>query len=390
MQYFIDVANYSVNKYGEELCGDNVEHIKTQDGTITVLADGLGSGVKANILATLTSKIAITMLKEGASIEETIDTITNTLPECSVRKLAYATFTIIKVDNDGSVYMVEYDNPSVFFYRKGEPYPIKKVEKEVNNKLIYESRFKMIENDILTIVSDGVIHAGIGQKLNLGWQWEHVNEYLSELVKLESNAEKIAANLMSVCENLYANALGDDTTVITIITRAKQYIDLFIGPPKDRQNDKLLLQNIKSAKGKVILCGGTTANIVSESFKTPIEIDLINYTSEVPPMGRMEGVELVTEGLLTLNKVKNLLSNYNEQKSQGTIPPPIEGLDGASTLARILIDQSTHIHLWVGRAVNPAHQNPNFPRTFNLKIKAMKEIKNYLESIGKYVEIDYL
>lgn len=390
MQYFIDVANYSVNKHGEELCGDNVEHIKTQDGTITVLADGLGSGVKANILATLTSKIAITMLREGASIEETIDTITKTLPECSVRKLAYSTFTIIKVENNGNVYMVEYDNPAVFFYRNGETYPIEKIEKEVNNKLIYESHFQMIENDILTIVSDGVIHAGIGQKLNLGWQWEHVNEYLSELVKLETSAEKIAISLMGVCENLYANAPGDDTTVITIKTRANQYIDIFTGPPKDKENDRILLEKIKAAKGKVILCGGTTANMVSDAFKTPIEIDLINYTSDVPPMGSMEGMELVTEGLLTLNKVKDILSDYHEQKKQGTISQPIDGLDGASSIARILIDESTHIHLWVGRAINPAHQNPNFPGKFNLKIKTMKDIKKCLENIGKYVEIDYL
>ena len=390
MQYFIDVASYSVNKHGEELCGDNVEHLKMPDGTITVLSDGLGSGVKANILATLTSKIAITMLKKGASIEETIDTITNTLPECNVRKLAYSTFTIIKVENDGSAYMVEYDNPSVFFYRNGDPYHIEKVEKEINNKLIYESHFQMIQDDVLTIVSDGVIHAGIGEKLNLGWQWEHVNEYLTDLVKLENTAEKITKNLMSVCENLYADAPGDDTTIITIKTRANQYIDLFTGPPKDPKNDKVLLENIKKAKGKVILSGGTTANLVSDAFGTPIEIDLINYTQDVPPMGRMKGVELVTEGLLTLNKVKNILLDYHEQKQAGLMPPPIKGLDGASSVARILIEESTHIHLWVGTAVNPAHQNPDFPGTFNLKIKAMKEIKKYLQNIGKSVEIDYL
>ena len=390
MNYFIDVANYSVNKYGEELCGDHVEHIKTKDGTITVLADGLGSGVKANILATLTSKIAITMLKEGASIEETIDTITNTLPECKVRKLAYSTFTIVKVEDNGNVYMVEYDNPSVFFYRNGETYPIQKVKKEINDKFIYESHFKMVQNDVLTIVSDGVIHAGVGERLNLGWQWEHVNEYLSDLVKVETSAEKIANHLMSVCENLYANAPGDDTTVITIKTRAKQYLDIFTGPPKDPKNDKHLLEHIKTAKGKVILCGGTTANIVSKELNTPIDIDLVNYTEEVPPMGTMEGVELVTEGLLTLNKVKDLLSIHSEEKKRGMIVPPIYGLDGASRIARILIDESTHIRLWVGTAVNPAHQNPNFPGRFNLKIKVMKEIKKYLEEIGKWVEINYL
>ena len=390
MNCFTDVANYSVNKHGEELCGDNVEQIKTKDGIIIVLADGLGSGVKANILATLTSKIAITMLKQGATIEETMETITSTLPECKVRKLAYSTFTIVKVEDNGNVYLVEYDNPSVFFYRNGESYPIKKVEKMINDKLIYESRFKMIEDDVLTIVSDGVIHAGVGERLNLGWQWEHVNNYLQDLVQVETSAEQIATHLMSVCENLYANAPGDDTTVITIKTRTKQYLDIFTGPPKDPKDDIVLLENIKAAKGKVILCGGTTANIVSKEFNTPIEIDLINYTQEVPPMGYMAGVELVTEGLLTLNKVKHLLCTYSEEKSKGVPIMPIYGLDGASTVARVLTSESTHIRLWVGTAINPAHQNPDFPGRFNLKIKVMKEIKKHLEEIGKWVEINYL
>lgn len=389
MKYFIDIANYSVNKHGEELCGDNVEYIKLEDGIIVVLADGLGSGVKANILATLTSKIAITMLKEGASIEETIDTITNTLPECQVRKLAYSTFTIVKVSNDGEVYMVEYDNPAVFFYRNGRAYPIVKQEKEVNNKLIYESHFTMNKNDVLTIVSDGVIHAGVGVRLNLGWQWEHVNNYLADLVKVECSADTIASNLMSVCESLYANSPGDDTTVIAIKTRPVQYVDIFTGPPANKADDKIMVENILAAKEKVIICGGTTANIVSSKLNKPIEIDLVNYTSEVPPAGYMEGVTLVTEGLLTLNKVKKLLRTYYQQKSKGEVPAMIQGLDGASKIARILLYDSTHIHLWVGKAVNPAHQNPNFPWEFSLKIKVMEEIKKYLEYIGKNVAITF-
>jgi len=388
--YFIDVANFSLNKHGEELCGDNVEIAKIDDGLIVVMSDGLGSGVKANILATLTSKIAITMLKEGATIEETIDTITNTLPECQVRKLAYSTFTIIKIKNNGEVYMVEYDNPPVFFFRNGRECSIVKKAKQVNCKTIYESRFFVSENDTLTIVSDGAVHAGVGQLLNLGWQWEHINNFLKSIIVKEKTSENICRHLIEVCKNLYDDKPGDDTTVITIKAKKAQYIDVFTGPPKNQEDDNLLIEHILNCKGKKVICGGTTANIVSKAFKKSITIDLKNYNEDVPPMGYLEGIDLVTEGLLTLNKTKQILSHYLAQRKSKLIPLPITGLDGASKLSKILLEDCTNIHIWVGQAINPAHQNPSFPSEFNLKLKVVKELAVILHKLGKLVEISYI
>lgn len=388
--YYIDIANYSVNKYGEELCGDHVEKIKTSEGMIVVLSDGLGSGVKANILATLTSKIAITMLKGGASIEDTILTITNTLPECQVRKLAYSTFTIIEIRNSGEVYMVEYDNPPVFFYRKSKPFPIYKEEKIINGKRIYESNFTMAEGDTLAIVSDGAVHAGVGKTLNLGWQWNHIDEYLQDLIRTQHSADSVSSNLLSVCENLYDSKPGDDTTVVAIKLQSVKYLDLFAGPPKNKNDDRIMMEKLKAARGKVVLCGGTTANIVSRELNEPIEIELKHYTSKVPPIGYMRNIDLVTEGLLTLNAAKELLERYTIKKLKGELPEPLHGQDGASRLAKLLIDECTTIHIWLGQAVNPAHQNPNFPEDFNLKNKIVTEIAHQLKVIGKDVQITYL
>lgn len=388
--YYIDVANFSLNKYGEELCGDNVEIVTTEDGLIVVMSDGLGSGVKANILATLTSKIAITMLKEGATIEETIDTIANTLPECQVRKLAYSTFTILKIKNNGEVYMVEYDNPPVFFFKNAREGELLKKEREVNNKIIYETSFLMGQGDMLTIVSDGAVHAGVGQLLNLGWQWEHINNFLKNLVMKEKTSESICRHLLEVCKNLYDDKPGDDTTVVTVKLKKAEYMDIFTGPPKRKADDKLLIQALEKCNGKKILCGGTTANIVSSALGKAITIDLDNYNCEVPPMGYMEGIDLVTEGLLTLNKTKDLLLNYLNEKKQKKLPSPIDGQDGASKLSKMIIEDGSHIHIWVGQAVNPAHQNPLFPSDFNLKMKVVKELVEILKALGKIVEITYL
>ena len=390
MAYFIDFANLSVNKKGEELCGDHVESIKTKDGMIIVLSDGLGSGVKANILATLTSKIAITMLREGASIEETILTIANTLPECQVRKLAYSTFTILQMKNTGEVYMVEYDNPPVFYYRGHKRMQLVKTQREVNGKKIYESNFAMRVGDTLTIVSDGAVHAGVGMTLNLGWQWEHIDDYLEDLVGTCRSADSVARNLLDVCNNLYDNKPGDDTTVVAVRLEEVQYVDLFTGPPKEKGDDQQMMAQIQSAQGKVVLCGGTTANIVAREMDETIHIDLSNYTKEVPPMGYLAGIDLVTEGLLTLNYTKQLLKRYLHDKEQGGAPMRLKGEDGASRLARILIEEGTHINCWIGQAINPAHQNPDFPENFNLKNTLMEDIAGLLRSLGKQVNLYYL
>lgn len=387
MRYSIDIGKYSMNKYQEELCGDHVETIKTKEGMIVVLSDGLGSGVKANILATLTSKIAITMLKEGASIEETISTIANTLPECQVRKLAYSTFTIVEIKETGEVYMVEYDNPPVFYYRKGEAFPLRKTKRTINNKVIYESNFKMRVGDTLVMISDGVVHAGVGMTLNLGWQWEHIDQYLKDLVRIEQEAPMIARDLLGVCENLYDSRPGDDTTVVAIKLQERTYLDLFTGPPKNKTSDHVMIEKIQEARGKVILCGGTTANIVAREIEETITIDLKNYNAKVPPMGYMEGIDLVTEGLLTLNATKEILSRYLEDKEKGLSVVRIGGLDGASRLAKMLVEDSTHITFWVGQAINPAHQNPDFPANFNLKNTVVKDVVNILVAIGKEVEV---
>ncbi len=389
-RYYIDVTHLSMNKIGEELCGDNVEITSTEDGVIIVMSDGLGSGVKANILATLTSKIALTMLRGGATIDETIDTITNTLPECHVRKLAYSTFTIIKISYSGEVYMVEYDNPPVFFFRNTRPSYIHKTTRVINNKTIYESRFYVSENDALVIVSDGAIHAGVGQLLNLGWEWNQINDFLKNILKKENLSKDICRNLIEVCNNLYDNKPGDDTTVVALKIKKDEPVSIFTGPPKNIDDDKILIDLIQHCNGKKVICGGTTANIVSENLHLPIDIDLKNYNTDVPPMAYMKGFDLVTEGLLTLKKTKDILREYIDKTKINQIPNSLDGLDGASRLSSILINEGSTINIYVGQAVNPAHQNPLFPDEFNMKIKIVLEIKSLLEKLGKKVTIKYL
>jgi hypothetical protein len=389
VKYFIDIFHNSINKFGEQLCGDKIEIIRTDDSIIAVLSDGLGSGVKANILATLTAKIAATMLKEGASIKDTVDTIMNTLPECHVRKLAYSTFTMIKIDSSGEVYIAEYDNPPIFIYRNGEDLPLNKRKIVINDKIILESNFKLMVGDNIAICSDGAVHAGVGAFLNLGWQWENINDYLRDLSKVENTSRNISGNFIGVCNNLYGNHPGDDTTILNIKVREIENIDLFTGPPEDKDMDTWVINKIIKNNSKKVICGGTTANIAARELDREIYVDIDTMTKDIPPMAYMDGIDLVTEGVLTLKQTLELLKKYSKEDFI-TKATYLEDNNGASKLASYLINECTHVHFWVGKAVNPAHQNPNFPTSLNIKLKIVSELASELENIGKEVSITYV
>ena len=279
--YFIDTSFNSLIKYGEELCGDHIEQARLNDCTILVLSDGLGSGVKANILATLTSKIAVTMLKNGSTLEETIDTIVHTLPVCSERHLAYSTFTIIKIYNDGRGYAAEFDNPFIFLIRNGQTVPLKREKRELNGKTIYECSFVMDEYTLLVAVSDGVVHAGVGRSLDLGWQWENVDKFIKN-IDISANAFDVTDSVLKECGKLYEDMAGDDTTVLSIKMKEQETINLFTGPPKNPAKDYDIIKEILSSEGKVVVCGGTTANIVARSLGAELEVDLSTMTQELP------------------------------------------------------------------------------------------------------------
>ena len=385
MKFFIDFATGSLNKYGEELCGDRVEFYNDKDKFVAVLSDGLGSGVKANILATLTAKIALTMLKEGIDIEEVVDTIINTLPICAVRKVAYSTFTMVSVDKDGMVYVAEFDNPSIFFLRNGDTRPINWNEKFINGRKIREASFKLRQNDILVLVSDGVVYAGVGQVLNLGWQWKDIANHLRRFTNSSMSAKKITNNLLGACNQLYMERPGDDTTVATIRVTQPNKAVIFTGPPIDKNKDKEVVEEIMRTSGKRIICGGTAGNIVARELGEELRTSFKIVDKDIPPIGYINKIDLVTEGVLTLRKAIDKLHNikiYNDLKF-------IYEEDGASLLARMLYEDCTHIKMIIGRAINPAHQNPDFPNELSIKLYLVNELKDVLIELGKIVEVEY-
>ncbi len=383
-----DIGYRSLIKYGEQLCGDHVDVIGQGEDTSTiVLADGLGSGVKASILSTLTSRIISTMVAEGLPIEDCVETIAATLPVCSERQVAYSTFTIIRLIDNREAEIIEYDNPAVILLRDGKNCEFPKTALSIGGKTIYKSRIPLRENDIFVAMSDGCIHAGVGMELNFGWERGDIIEFLETLYDVGFTAKTLTTILLDECYKLYGGQPGDDTTACVVRIRRREPMNLLFGPPANRDDCNKMLSLFFSKEGKHIICGGTTSSIAAEYLHKRVVPKLDYLDPEVPPIAEIEGVDLVTEGVITINKVLSYAKDYledNESYTQWSYKK-----DGASQIARLLFEEATDINFYVGRAINPAHQNPNLPINFSIKMQLVSELSDCLRRMGKRIKVSY-
>ena len=390
MSVSIDVAWRSLNKYQEELCGDKVEVLKTDDSDIVILADGMGSGVKANILATLTAKILGTMLREGARLEACVETVAKTLPVCRVRKVAYATFSVLQIFHSGQAYLAEFDNPSCIFIRDGKivDYPYQTRDIEVKNYREY--RFKLMKHDCFALVSDGVIYAGAGSVLNLqGWTWDAVAAYTLKCTGKTMSASRLAALLIQACEELYEEKPGDDTTAAVARIIERRIVNIFTGPPKNREDDVKLMHEFMRAEGKKVVCGGTSSNIAARVLGKAIITQMDSRSPAVPPTAAIDGIDLVTEGVLTLGGCLKLLNKYAEGEFDPEFFDELDADNGASRLARLLIEECTEISLFVGTAVNDAHKNSELSFDLSMRMNLVEQLVRTAEKMGKSVSVKY-
>ena len=383
-----DIGYKSINHFGEQLCGDHVDIIEQdENSSVIVLADGLGSGVKASILSTLTSKIISTMMAEGLKLEDCVSTIAATLPICSVRGVAYSTFTILHLIDNETVEIIQYDNPDVIFLRDNEIYDYPKQELNIDGKKVLKSTISLRENDILVAMSDGCPHAGIGIAFNFGWKWEDIAGFMKDISVAGYTAKTLATMLVDQCDKEYGHRPGDDATACVIKIRRREPINILFGPPRNRDDCDRMMSLFFSKEGKHIVCGGTTSSIAAAYLGKPVKASLSFERGDVPPIAEIEGVDLVTEGVITINKVieyaKDVLDK-NEFYETWSFKR-----DGASLICQLLFEEATDINFYVGRAVNPAHQNPELPITFNIKMNLVEELSACLKQMGKRIKVSY-
>lgn len=386
MDYYLDIYSASVNKTGEELCGDKVTVGKTDRKTIVVLSDGLGSGVKANILATLTAEIIVTMLRADIPLNEVISTVIGTLPICKVRHIAYSTFTAVEIDHATNHFRImNFDNPSAFYLHNSKNSALVETEEIILDRKIRVSEGVLMPGDFLGIISDGVLHAGLGTTWNFGWGRENVSKYLESLfIYSNHTAKSLVQGLVTRTQALYGQNVGDDATCIGIYTRQSHPLMIFTGPPLDDKLDDACAERLLAFTGRRVVCGGTTGNIVATYLGEVIDTDLRTLTREVPPIGQLNGIDLLTEGIITLSHALDYLRDCHGEEA--ALPAQT---NGAVLLSRELL-RADSIFFLVGQRINEFYQSPLLPGNLSLRRKLIEEMARFLLDLHKDVKIEYV
>jgi len=388
---FIEVDFFQHNKAGHVVCGDCFMSQKLKDDgrVISVLSDGLGSGIKASVLSTMTASMALNFSAMNEDIVAASASIIHTLPRDMVRKISYSTFCICDIDYFGNAKIVEYETPSFCLYRNNSFLDIRKQEipvdrDDLSNTSLFISEFALQKEDRVIFFSDGVNQSGIGTaKMPFGWE-EGVKDFISQVIKQtpDISAAELAHKIVIESGKNDGYSAKDDTSCCVIYMRKPRNLLICTGPPFDDKNDIQLSKQVQEFKGKKILCGGTTAHIISREWSQQIELDMDIVDKELPPVSKMPGIDLITEGILTLSKVERILT-MNEHEV-------IKGKGPAELMIKHLMS-SDKITFLVGTKINVAHQDPNLPVELEIRRNVVKKIKELLETKHlKDVEIKYI
>ncbi len=391
-KFYIEVSCDQRNYGNERICGDVFisRKVKEENRTIAVLSDGMGHGVKANVLATLTATMAVNFAKEHKAADKIADIIMNTLPVCSERQMSYSTFTIVDIEHNGMTSILEYDNPQTIILRNNEPFDPgwKKLimESERNKgKEIHTCQFEPRKEDRILFCSDGIAQSGLGtDKYPLGWGRSNTQDYAIKLLKNSPKiaASNLAAKVVAMAHRNDGYSSRDDTSCASIYFREPRKLLIVTGPPYEKENDNQLGDAVRSFKGKKVVCGATTADIISRELGAEIEDNLVFEDPELPPVSHMDGVDLVTEGILTITKVTRILKEHS--------PSYIPGKGPADRIVKLL-KQSDEIQFLIGTRINIAHQDPNLPVELEMRRTVVKRMTRLLEEkFLKEVSIRYI
>lgn len=384
---FIDVDYAQIYKHGQKIGGDVFLLSRNPENNqiVATLSDGLGSGVKANVLASLTAHMAHKLSFSPIDLNHSAKIIMDTLPICKERKISYSTFTIADIrykekNEDIEVNLVEYDNPPSLRFNGSDQVRWAREKTELQREgafkkeVISSSLFSLSPGERLIMFSDGVTQSGLGKSLPLGWRSDGVASFVKEEIEKDPDisSRELSRAIVNKANSLDGLSSKDDITCVVVYIRKPRRTLVVTGPPFTKEADEILGEKIRAFDGRKIISGGTTAQIVSRILGKRLTVDMKCWSKDVPPASKMEGADLVTEGMLTLSRVATILE---KRLNPAELPD-----DPAKRFVEILLD-SDQVHFIVGTKINEAHQDPNIPVEIGIRRTIIGRLRKALEEI---------
>ncbi|MDA3818238.1 MAG: SpoIIE family protein phosphatase [Prolixibacteraceae bacterium] len=390
--YHTEIEIQQLRPKGEEVCGDVFfsKRFPDEERVILVLSDGIGHGIQASVLATLTATMALNYSSFHTKPEIAAQIIMDVLPSTGNRP-SYATFTVIEIEKDGLVRIINYDNPPVIIVRGKQQFkPVKIYELEVggkgnNNKTLRCQEFYAMKEDRIVFYTDGVTQSGLDTpRYLMGWGNDNVKNFVFKQIESqpEISATKLARKIVNKALTNDNYTLKDDTSCGVIYFRQPRETMLITGPPFYKVKDKGFIQHITDFKGSKMICGGTTAEIIAREMG--LEIKSVQYRADptLPPIYKLKGFDLVTEGILTIGKVEEILDNHTSNTRLYDSP--------AEEIVKRLLSNDI-IHLLVGTRINWAHHDPDQPVEIEIRKTVVKRIVKLLQhKFFKKVYVEYV
>lgn len=303
------------------VCGDSVLSFRTTESTVILLADGIGSGIKANIYANMAISRLEKLLESGFSLRHAFSSLVRTMHDSRGTDMPYAVFTVCRILNNGEATVLAYEMPEAIFVGRHSATVMKRRNFTLEHEVINETNLFLEPGEGLLMYSDGITLAGIGGLTKMGWNSSEVCRFVNDRMVAGEKKRRLPKLVHQRAKELWGQPCGDDCTVVGAFCRPGKVVTIFTGPPADKEKDRKTVEDFLARPGLKVVCGATTAQIVAKHLQREVKINVADSSMIAPPGYSIEGIDLVTEGAVTLNQVFNILDadpTFFEQESSVT------------------------------------------------------------------------
>jgi hypothetical protein len=346
----LEVETVQTPKRPHTCCGDVVLVDRQASATTVLLCDGLGSGVKAQVSATACGTRIRALLREGFSPRAAFDRVIRTMNDARTTDLPFSAFALLRVGTDGATTIILYEMPDVLLLGTGHAAVLASRKRSVEGAVIGEVNCHLMPGEGILLVSDGITQAGIGTGWRNGWGIEEAARFASSRLAEGLPIAALPREVHDRAREIWGPGPGDDCTAVLASCRTGLSVTILTGPPSDRARDREVVLDFLQRDGARVVCGGTTAGIVARVRGTTVEVEPETEGSVAPPRYRIEGIDSVTEGAITLNQLYNIW---------GESPGRLEEESGVAELLSLL-SEADRVTFIVGGARNPASDSVSY------------------------------